>query len=378
MIKRRTLLSSLGAAAAASLLPRGARADIAPIEPILVKRRAERIHLARVKVARERIVKTVVGLRPFRPSGYVVKTEKLGDKIVVHNYGHGGAGVTLSWGTASLAVEQIKQTGKREIAVLGCGAVGLATARLLQQAGYKPTIYARELPPNTCSNIAGARWYPFDVFDRKVATTAFLDELWKISHVAYRIFTRLGPEYGVRRYMSYACRNSPFPAESLLHLQSPVHDLLPKMRDLSPDENPLPYSLVRTFETLFIEPHIYLPKVIEDYKQAGGTIVVRDLADAAALQALPEALLVNCTGLGASKLFGDTELMPIKGQLTILPPQADVDYITLPPDIYLFPRSDGIILGGTFQRGNWSLDVDRVAEERVLAKHQAFFASLKG
>ena len=70
--------------------------------------------------------------------------------------------------------------------------------------------------------------------------------------------------------------------------------------------------------------------------------------------------------------------MPIKGQLTILPPQADVDYVALPPDIYLFPRSDGIILGGTFQRGNWTLDVDRAAEDRVLAKHQAFFASLKG
>jgi glycine/D-amino acid oxidase-like deaminating enzyme len=59
---------------------------------------------ATVKISRERLIRTVVGLRPYRPRGFVVGAEQLGDKLVVHNYGHGGAGVTLSWGTASMAV----------------------------------------------------------------------------------------------------------------------------------------------------------------------------------------------------------------------------------------------------------------------------------
>jgi D-amino-acid oxidase len=42
-----------------------------------------------------RVLKHKVGLRPVRPA---VRLERLGD--VVHCYGHGGAGVTLSWGVA--------------------------------------------------------------------------------------------------------------------------------------------------------------------------------------------------------------------------------------------------------------------------------------
>ena len=41
-----------------------------------------------------------VGLRPARPE---VRVERVGD--VVHCYGHGGAGVTLSWGCAGEVVE---------------------------------------------------------------------------------------------------------------------------------------------------------------------------------------------------------------------------------------------------------------------------------
>ena len=122
--------------------------------------------LARVRVAPDRVIRTIAGLRPFRPSGFVVRGEKLGDKTVIHNYGHGGAGITLSWGTANLAVEEAAKTEARECAVIGCGVVGLSTARLLQQRGYNPVIYAREMPPSTTSNVAGGLWDPVSVFDR--------------------------------------------------------------------------------------------------------------------------------------------------------------------------------------------------------------------
>src|SRR5262245_18426231 len=87
--------------------------------------------LPRVIVARDRVIRTTVGLRPFRPSGFVVRAQKLDAKTVIHNYGYGGADLTLSWGTAQLAVDEGARTGARECAVLGCGVVGLSTARLL-------------------------------------------------------------------------------------------------------------------------------------------------------------------------------------------------------------------------------------------------------
>src|SRR5438132_6123068 len=69
---------------------------------------AER-HFAPVKVSRDRIIREVVGLRPYRAEGFVVEAERIGPKLLVHNYGHGGAGITLSWGTASLAVDLVRQ-----------------------------------------------------------------------------------------------------------------------------------------------------------------------------------------------------------------------------------------------------------------------------
>src|SRR5882762_4686302 len=68
-------------------------------------------HFAPVKVSRERIIREVVGLRPYRPEGFKVEAERVGDKLLVHNYGHGGAGITLSWGTASLAVDVLSVPG---------------------------------------------------------------------------------------------------------------------------------------------------------------------------------------------------------------------------------------------------------------------------
>src|SRR5215475_6366005 len=103
--------------------------------------RAPGASLSRVKVAPDRVIRTIVGLRPFRPSGFVVRGEKLGEKTVVHNYGHGGAGITLSWGTAQLAVEEAAKVETRNAAVLGSGVVGLSTARLLQLRGYTVVIY---------------------------------------------------------------------------------------------------------------------------------------------------------------------------------------------------------------------------------------------
>src|SRR3546814_6204183 len=88
-------------------------------------------------------------LRPYRPSGFVILAEALGAKRLVHNYGHGGAGITLSWGTSRLAADLGLQGHAGPVAVIGAGVVGLTTARLVQEAGFSVTIYTAKLPPET-------------------------------------------------------------------------------------------------------------------------------------------------------------------------------------------------------------------------------------
>jgi len=154
---------------------------------------------AKVNVSEDRVIRTVVGLRPYRPSGFVVRKETIEEKTIVHNYGHGGGGITLSWGTAHLAVEQALPTGAMRMAVLGSGAVGLATARLLQEHGVDVTIYAKALPPETTSNIAGAQVFPATVFDHAIATPQFMTQFVEAARFSYRRYQLMvGEYYGIR------------------------------------------------------------------------------------------------------------------------------------------------------------------------------------
>jgi glycine/D-amino acid oxidase-like deaminating enzyme len=149
------------------------------------------------------------------------------------------------------------------------------------------------------------------------------------------------------------------------------------MHYLDASENPFPFPSVLQFDTMMIEPNRYLPAILDDFHLAGGQIRVREFGSVAELQSLPQKVIVNCTGLGAKALFGDAELTPIKGQLTILLPQAEIDYCTIPPDLYMFPRSDGILLGGTHEEGVWTLDPNLEAKQRILSEQARIFQQMK-
>ena len=73
---------------------------------VLLARAADLVpQLRKAKILRHR-----VGLRPARPA---VRCEAVqtGAQRIIHCYGHGGAGVTLSWGCADEVVELVRQTG---------------------------------------------------------------------------------------------------------------------------------------------------------------------------------------------------------------------------------------------------------------------------
>ena len=54
-----------------------------------------------LKIDKPKVLAERVGLRPFRKSGVRVERNRLRDgRTVIHNYGHGGSGFTLSWGCA--------------------------------------------------------------------------------------------------------------------------------------------------------------------------------------------------------------------------------------------------------------------------------------
>ena len=93
---------------------------------------------------------------------------------------------------------------------------------------------------------------------------------------------------------------------------------------------------------------------------------------------LPEPVVVNCSGLGSRELFGDQELTPVKGQLTVLLPQPEIDYtMSGGAGLYMMPRRDGILLGGTAEQGVWTLEPNDEARRRVVEGHITFFGRMR-
>jgi D-amino-acid oxidase len=106
--------------------------------------------------------------------------------------------------------------------------------------------------------------------------------------------------------------------------------------------------------------------------------VIREFQAPEEIAALREDIIYNCMGLGARTLFGDEELTPVKGRLVFLLPQAEVEYMTVGPgDIYMFPRHDGVLFGGTHDRDVWDTSVDPAARERILRENAALFGSMR-
>jgi glycine/D-amino acid oxidase-like deaminating enzyme len=345
---------------------------------------------APVRVSRDRIIREIVGLRPFRPEGFVVEAERVGNKILIHNYGHGGAGITLSWGTATQAVDLLRNFPQpapsrktaartpRHFAVIGCGVNGLSTARMLQRR-YQDgpgtvTIYARDLPPETTSNIAAGYWSPVSLFDEDAVSAKWKEQFRAAARISNRAYQLLvGPEYGVRWLDIFTFHNDEAGAQNEL---AGGNELYPNRIIHRDPANYFGVPVVRQFSSMIIEPPIYLRSLLRDFYNAGGRLVVKEFRSREEVMRLPEPVIFNCSGLGARALFGDDKLIPARGQLEVLLPQPEIDYAYIGRG-HMFPRSDGILLGGTFDRNDWSLDVNPEQSTRILNTHTEIMKGVK-
>jgi glycine/D-amino acid oxidase-like deaminating enzyme len=371
MLTRREWLGVAGLGAA-GLAVEGCAARRARIATPAFRRPLSPRAFERPRIDPGLVIREVVGLRPYRPSGFVVRADRMGAKLVIHNYGHGGGGITLSWGSSALAVREAPADGERRAAVLGAGVMGLTTARLLQDRGWSVAVYAKALPPHTTSNVAGGQWSPTSVFDTSLLTAAFEAQFKDAARIAHHAFGNLvGAGYGVSWHENYVLSASPSPPSNTYYLRE-LPELFPSLEVLGPDEHPFPSAHVYRYVTMLVEPGIFLRRVLGDVRQAGGRIVIRDFRDRGEILALDEPVIFNCTGLGAGALFGDGDLVPVRGQLVFVPPDDRLDYLTIGGGegvLYMFPRSDGILLGGTFERGATNLSPEPATTERIVREH---------
>jgi D-amino-acid oxidase len=377
-IGRREVLAGAGAALVAGALA-GCRAG-----PVGGERPAgpARLDLPRLRARPDRITRLTVCTRPFRAAGPRIEAERVGEKTIVHNYGHGGSGWSLSWGSAAIAVELAMATGEREVAVIGCGAIGLTTATLLQRAGARVTIYAKELPPNVRSSFATGIWSP----DSRICledhlTPAFKARWQRMARTSFDSYQTLlalpgNPvEYIDLYFVSDVPpgSRSPPPEDGrsrFAELQRElIPELIPKSEEFGPGTHPLGPRLLRGAPSLMFNLVAYSHLLLSDFVANGGRIEITEFRVPADLARLREKTVVHATGYGARALFGDASVVPVRGQLARTAPEPGIDYGLIYKDVLFVPRRDGFVFQVIGDSDYYGFDDERTAPDRAEAEH---------
>lgn len=306
----------------------------------------------------DRIISFNVCTRPFRPQGPRIESESLGRQTLVHNYGHGGSGWSLSWGSAALATELALATGRKEVAVVGCGAIGLTTAITAQRAGLSVNIYAKERPPYVRSSYATGVWSPESRICTLKNAEPFARRWERMARISHRRFqSLLGlPGHPVEWTSIYQLSDKPFDAETGHDENNEpeypeftpqlIPDLTPRALELSDLAHPFAARHVRRSPLMLFNISTYSRLLVSDFQAGGGEIHNLELKNIDDFRTLEEGTIINCTGYGARALMGDGDIVPVRGQTCKMIPQPELSYGIRYGDkeVYAYPRRDGLIV----------------------------------
>jgi glycine/D-amino acid oxidase-like deaminating enzyme len=381
---------SLAACARNPALPAAANAAESPPPPV-ARLESGIANIAPIRASVDRITGVYVCTRPFRAAGPRIEAERFDHKTIVHNYGHGGAGWSLSWGSSTLAVKMARETGVKEIGVIGCGALGLTSAILAQRAGFSVRIYAKELPPDVYSMRASGVWSPESRICDAAHADSFGDRWEDMTRTSFRVYqSLLGlPGKPIEWIDGYSLSDVPWsevnatvadePEYPPLHAR--VRDLGPRGIDLAPGTHPFPQTYARRYTTMMFNIATYSRMLLAEFREAGGTIEIREFHEPRDLMRLRERTLINATGYGARALFRDESIVPVRGQTARLIPQPEVTYGLYLVNLSMVPRSDGLlvqVLGNTGDFNNPDTTPNRATSEAAVRQLGDLVSRMKG
>ena len=349
------------------------------------------LRIAPIRASPDRLFDVTVCLRPFRAAGPRLEAERIGDALVVHNYGHGGSGWSLSWGSAALAVRLAMPGAPARVAVIGCGAIGLTSAILAQEAGAQVTIYARDLLPQTRSARATGSWTPDSRVALRSAGPAFAarwEEMARLSWKTYRRYLGLpgDPVEWIDRYVVSDARpgSSPDAPEALdfARYEDRLADLEPRSVLLPEGSTSFPRRYVKRSSTLIFNIADYGHTLMTEFRAAGGRIVRREFDDPSEFATLEEKVVIACPGYGARPLLKDDSVTPVRGQIGWLIPQPEARYAVYSDHIGVISRRDGIVVqdnrGGDMRGyGDANETPDRAESEAAVRQVATLFAGFR-
>ena len=366
MASRRRLLAGLGGLGLGGAFSACAPVGGPALTPGAVGFTPRRV--APIVMAPERIIRLTVCTRPFRKTGPRLDVERVGDSVVVHNYGHGGSGWSLSWGSSGIAARKAMAAaapagGQPSVAVIGSGALGLTSALQLQRMGARVLIYARDRALFTRSMRATGTWTPDSRIADADRVSADFPALWEAmareSWATHQ--TWLGTEgdpVSFRDRYQLSGGDLPRPAVPPPFAAAPgaaeIRFATYRLPGLAPHSVPVPAALspfpvgqTRLGSAMQFNVTELMHRLETEFLLNGGRIETRTFHTPAEIAALPEKIVVNCTGYGARALFNDDQLMPVRGQIAWLAPQPEVDYGLHFRGVTVISRPDGIVVQNT-------------------------------
>lgn len=320
----------------------------------------------------DQVLRVVCGLRPCRRGGLRIETERLGSvgKTIVHNYGHGGCGVTLGFGTAIEAADLVEREidQRAGVAVLGSGVVGLTSALELLERGYRVTVYADKMSVDTTTLLAGALWLPTGIeFGDTRERIDWFHGVLRASHQRFQEIDRA--KFGVERLSVYEPAYAPMEERYFNNGTVDAPELVERLPIAGPPRSG------KVFRTDFIHTGVFLDALVAEITRLGGRFVERRFDSIKDLGTLDESVVVNAMALGSRIVFGDDAMYAARGILVHLKAQ-DLGYCVHDGYKYMFPRRDCLILGGCFLADDWNDQPDEAIAAEILAHHRRFFGQI--
>lgn len=319
----------------------------------------EHVYLKAPDLSRENLLEVKAGVRPCRKMGFRIEAEPLEDKLLIHNYGYGGSGLTLCFGGAKEVIDVLTahHLPTKTVAVLGAGVAGLATAYDLLQEGYEVHLYADQWIPNLTSNVAAGIWTPLDLPEEASESQHLLNQrVYEVSEARFLQNTGESPEFaGIHFLMRYKFSTATPGAIGMSFGEEEV---------VVHFDNGISKNGTRR-NLLSIDGKLFMEDLYAKVQSKGAKLIERHFETRQDLLDLEEKVIINCTSLGSRALFDDEEFVPARGQIAYFKPQLGIDYILAQnvPDstnawVNIYPWSDRILIGGIREDGEDEAVVD--------------------
>lgn len=256
------------------------------------------------------------------------------------------------------------------VMVLGAGVSGLTCGIRLLEKGFRVQIIADRVPPYTTSDVAPAYWSPFRVYPE--------GRVLKWGRYTYGQFIDLSAERGT--------------GVSLIRLME-LYDhqvtnpwwekAVPECVRANQSEVPPGFEDAYIVEVPLIETPIYMEYLVRRFNRLGGHIEKLNEGITSIEDLYREdAIIVNCSGLGAYEVCDDREVYPIRGQIvrTTNPGLTRCyHYESANNEItYIVPRSGDCVLGGTAEEHNWNTEIEEETAKKILDNCRKIEPSLIG